>query len=166
MLLFLGFKNIFSREESLWCTQHLEKNNLEVLKRHRSNASDQQRIMADIYGSQNKVLQQDQLADAIDSVYFQAKLSSLEPVWNGIAPGFHRWFEKTRGAISMECLTLEARKKHGISTHFTTNALESMHRLQKKTLKEDDVSKQIVSVSESLRRWDQVIRKVQVTKSI
>ena len=50
--------------------------------------------MADIYGSQNKFLLQDGLADAIDSVDFQVKLSSLEPVWNGIAPGFHRWFEK------------------------------------------------------------------------
>ena len=94
MLLFLGFKNIFSREESLWCTQHLEKNNLEVLKRHRSNASDQQRIMADIYGSQNKGLLQDGLAEAIDSVDFQAKLLRLEPVWNEIASGFHRWFRK------------------------------------------------------------------------
>ena len=54
----------------------------------------------------------------------------------------------------MECLTLKAREKHGISTRFTTNGLESMHRLQKKkTLKEDNVLKEIVYVSESLRRW-------------
>ena len=132
MLLFLGFMNIFSRAESLWCTQHLEKNNLEELKCHCSNASDLQRIMADIYGSQNKVLLQNGLADAIDSVDFQAKLSRLEPVWNGIAPGFHRWFEKNCAVIFMEYLTLEAREKHGISTRFTTNLLESMHRLQKK----------------------------------
>ena len=153
MLLFLGFMNIFSRVESLCCTQHLEKNNLEKLKCHCSSASDQQRITADIYGSQNKVLLQDELADAIDSVDFQAKLSRLEPVWNGIAQGFHRWFEKNCAVIFMECLTLEAREKHGISTRFITNLLESMHRLQKNTLKEDDAPKEIVSVSEFLRRW-------------
>ena len=56
MLLFLGFKNIFSRTESLWCTQHLEKNNIEELKHNCSSASDHQRIIADICGSQNKVL--------------------------------------------------------------------------------------------------------------
>ena len=109
--------------------------------------------MADIYGSQNKVLLQDGLADAINSVDFQAKLSSLKPVWNGIVPGFHRWLEKNCAAIFMECLTLEAREKHGISTCFTTNVLEAMHCLQKKTLTEDDVPKEIVSISKSLRRW-------------
>ena len=83
MLLFLGFKN-----SSLWCAQHLEKNDLDELKCHCSNASDQQRIVADIYGSQNKVLLQDRLADVIDSVDFQAKLSSLKPVGIGIAPAF------------------------------------------------------------------------------
>ena len=135
MLLFLGFKNIFNRAESLWCTQHLEKNDLEELKCHCSNASDQQRIMADIYESQSKVLLLDGLADAIDSADFQAKLSRLELVWNGIAPGFYRWFEKNCAVIFMECLTLEAREKHGISTRFSTNSLESMHRLQKKDSK-------------------------------
>ena len=147
MLLFLGFKNIFSREESLWCTQHLEKNNLEVLKRHRSNASDQQRIMADIYGSQNKGLLQDGLAEAIDSVDFQAKLLRLEPVWNEIASGFHRWFRKTCAAIFMECLKLEAREKHGISTRFSMYALELMYRLQKKTLKTMMLPKKFILLS-------------------
>ena len=130
MLLFLGFKN-----SSLWCTQHLEKNDLDKLKCHCSNDSDQQRIVADIYGSQNKVLLQDRLADAIDSVDFQVKLSSLKPVGIGIAPGFHWWFEKNGAAIFMECLTLEATEKHRISTCFTTNGLEAMYRLQNKDSK-------------------------------
>ena len=61
MLLCLGFKKIFSTGEGLWCTQHLEKNDLEKLKCHCSNASDHQRMMADIYGSQKKVLLQEGL---------------------------------------------------------------------------------------------------------
>ena len=52
----------------------------------------------------------------------------------------------------MECLTLEVREKHEISTRFTANALGAMNRLKQKTLKEVDVPKEIISVSESLRR--------------
>ena len=65
----------------------------------------------------------------------------------------HRWFEKNCAAIFMKCLTLEAREKYGISTCFTVNALEAMYYLQKKTLKEDLVPKEIVSVPESMILW-------------
>ena len=45
--------------------------------------------MANIYGSQNKVLFQEGLADAIDKDDFKAKLASFKPACEVIAPGFH-----------------------------------------------------------------------------
>ena len=76
--------------------------------------------------------------------------SKLEPVWNAIAPGFHQCLYKNRATIFIKCLTLEAREKHLIFIRFTTNALENKHCLQKKVLKEDNIFKEIVSLSESL----------------
>ena len=48
--------------------------------------------MAHIYGSQNEVLLQEGVADAIDKDDFKAKLASLKLAWEVIAPGFHCWF--------------------------------------------------------------------------
>ena len=44
--------------------------------------------MVDIYGSQNEVLLQEGLEDAIDEDGFIAKLASLKPAWKVIAPGY------------------------------------------------------------------------------
>ena len=50
---FLGFTNIFPSTESMWCTQHLEKNDIEKLKEYCPCDADRKRIMADFYGTQN-----------------------------------------------------------------------------------------------------------------
>ena len=111
--------------------------------------------MADIYGSQNEVLLQEGqgLADAIDKDDFRGKLASLKPAWEVIAPGFHCWFQHNRSEIFIECLDLAAREKHSITQRFSTNALEAKHRLQKKTLNEEEVPKEIVAVTECLGKW-------------
>ena len=46
-----------------------------------------------------------------------------------------------------------SRKRHGISKRLTTNGLELKHQLQKKVLTDDEMPKQIVSVSQSLKKW-------------
>ena len=109
--------------------------------------------MADIYGSQNEVFFQEGLADAIDKDDFKAKLASLKSAWEVIAPGFHCWFQDNRSEIFIERLVLAAREKHSITQRFSTNALEAKHRLQKKTLNEKEVSKEIVAVTECLGKW-------------
>ena len=48
---------------------------------------------------------------------------------------------------------MAAREKHGISNRFTTNGLELKHRLQKKHLSENDVPKEITSVTKQLYEW-------------
>ena len=45
--------------------------------------------MADIYDSQNEVLLQEGLGGSIDKDDLKAKLASLKPAWEVIAPGFH-----------------------------------------------------------------------------
>ena len=109
--------------------------------------------MAGIYGSQNKVLLQEGLADAIDKDDFKAKLASLKPAWEVIGPGFHCWFQDNRSKIFIECLVLAAREKHCITQRFSTNALEAKHRLQKKTLNEEKNPKELVAVTECLGKW-------------
>ena len=74
--------------------------------------------MADIYGSQNEVFFQEGLADAIDKDDFKAKLASLKPAWEVIAPGFHCWFQDNRSEIFIECLVLVAREKHSTRNIF------------------------------------------------
>ena len=91
--------------------------------------------MVDIYGSQNEVLLPEGLADAIYKDDFKAKLASLKPAWEVIAPGFHCWFQ----TIFIDCLVLGAREKHSITQCFSANSPEAEHRLQKKTLNEEAV---------------------------
>lgn len=52
-----------------------------------------------------------------------------------------------------DCLILSSREKLGISKRFSTNGLESKHRLQKKLLREDKTPKEVVAVSETLKNW-------------
>ena len=49
-------------------------------------------------------------------------------------------------------MVLSSRERHGISKRFTTNGLELKHRVENKVLTEDKVPKQIVSVSQSLKK--------------
>jgi len=148
-----GFKDIFQSAESVWCTQHMETNDVSALKTFCLNTSNQQRIMADIYGSHTDVVLQEGLADALDEDDYDAKLKSLFGVWEDIAPGFWNWFDKNRSEIFKDCLVLSSRQRLGISKRFTTNGLEAKHRLQKKILKEENIAKEVVAVSETLNEW-------------
>jgi len=137
----------------MWCTQHLERNDIEQIKKHCSNDPNRRRIMADIYGTQNEVHLQDGLADSFDEKDFDARFESLKSIWEDMAPGFHQWFEKNRCKVFKDCLIMSARTRHEITQRFTTNGLEAKHRLQKKVLREDRVKKEVVSVSERLSGW-------------
>ena len=48
--------------------------------------------MADIYGSQNNVLLQTGVADAINKDDFMAKYDLLGQIWSNSVPGLHTWF--------------------------------------------------------------------------
>ena len=89
--------------------------------------------MVVIYGSQNDVLLQEGLADAIDKDGFITKLASLKPAWKVIAPGYFIVGSKIIvQKFSSNALT--AREKQSIKQRFSTNALDAKHRLQKKAL--------------------------------
>ena len=109
--------------------------------------------MADIYGTQNSLLLESGLADAENEEDFIVKLACLQAVWDNIAPGFHHLFKKWMSDIFIDCLILNSRGRHGISKLLTTNGLKLKHWLQEKVLTEDEVPKQIVSVSQSLKKW-------------
>ena len=79
-------------------------------------------------------------------------LACFKPVWEVIAPGFHCWFQDNSSEIFIECLVLAAWEQHSITQGFSTNALEAKHRLQKKTLNEEEVPKEIVAGTESLEK--------------
>ena len=108
--------------------------------------------MADIYCTQNSLLLENGLADAENEKDFTAKLTSLQAVSGNIAWGFHHLFKKWRSDIFIDCLVLSSRERHGISKPFTTNNSELKYWLQKKGLTEE-LPKQIVSVSQSLKKW-------------
>ena len=92
------------------------------------------------------------LADAENEEDLSVKLAGLQAVWDNIARGFDHWFKKRRSDIFLECSVLCSRECHIIRKRFTTNSLQLKHQLQKKVLTEDKVPKQIVSVSQSLKK--------------
>ena len=144
--------SIFLSVESMWCTQHLEKNGTEKLKEYCPCDADRERMMADIYDTQNSLLLENGLPDAENEEDFNVKLASFQAVWDNIAPGFQHLFKKWRSEdIFIDCLILGSRKRHGISKRLTTNGLELKHQLQKKVLTDDEMPKQIASVSQSLK---------------
>ena len=89
--------------------------------------------MVVIYGSQNDVLLQEGLADAIDKDGFITKLASLKPAWKVIAAGYFIVGSKII-AQKFSSNALTAREKQSIKQRFSTNALDAKHRLQKKAL--------------------------------
>ena len=85
-----GMTDIFRDADNVWCTQHSQERDALKPKSLRANERSRNRIMTDIYGSQDDVLLQNSLADADDSEDFQIKLASLETVWESLVPGFHK----------------------------------------------------------------------------
>lgn len=120
----------------------------------RINAStSQSRVMSDIYGRQDAVLLQNGLADAEDECDFDAKLESLKPVWEEIAPGFHHWFKSNRSKLFKDCLVLSARENLSIEGRFYMNGVKLKHKLQKKRMAKEDVPKEIAAVIAQLFTW-------------
>lgn len=111
--------------------------------------------MADIYGSQQGITFKEGLAGAVNADDLSGRIENLRPIWENLAPGFTDWFRKNRVEKFNECLVIEAREEHGIEKRYTTNALENQHRIEKKELKEDQIPKHMVAVSEKLGEWVQ-----------
>ena len=61
-----------------------------------------ERIMADIYESQNNVLLQTGLGDAINKDDFMAKCESLGQIWGNSVPGLHTWFKRKKASFFIE----------------------------------------------------------------
>ena len=55
--------------------------------------------------------------------------------------------------LFLDCLTLDARKNLGITERFYTNGLENQHKLQKRSIKEAGIHKEVVAVSKQLKEW-------------
>ena len=100
--------DVFRDAKKLWCTQHMQERDAHKLKTIGCNHRTQKRVMADIYGTQDDVLLQNDQADADENDY-DVKLASLKPVWDEIAPGFHQCFKNHKGKIFKDSLVLSAR---------------------------------------------------------
>ena len=141
--------DIFRDADNVWCTQLSQERDALKRKSLGANGRSRNRIMTDIYGSQDDVLLQNGLADSED---FQIKLANLKTAWESLVPWFHRWFTKHSSEQFKTCLVLSARQNLGITGRFYTNGSELKHRLQKKCLREDEIPKEVANVTSMLER--------------
>ena len=121
-------------------------------KKHASRTS-KERIMTDIYGSQVDSIQQSGLSDAMDKEEFKVKLDSPRESWDYLVPGFHEWFQKNHKKLFCNCLIISAREKLGMKGRFYNNGLELKHKLQKKQMAEENISKEVAAVTVKLQNW-------------
>ena len=149
----LGFRDVFTSSSSAWCTQHIKARNAEQLRIFGANKNDISKIMSDIYSAQSDIVLQNGLADAYDAEDFKMKLLSLEDIWKEAVPKFYDWFLKNRCDLFVDCLALDARKNLGITERFSTNGLENQDKLQKRSIKEAGIHKEVVAVSKQLKEW-------------
>ena len=113
-------------------TQHLQERDAHQLREMDANQKNRDRIMADIYGSQEGILLESGLVDSYDEAHFNAKLVSLAHIWDNLFPGFYKWFSKNCKVLLCKSFILSARQELGIEDRFYTNGLELKHKLQKK----------------------------------
>ena len=118
----------------MWCKQYRENNDAEKLCSLGVNAKDPSNIMADIYGSQNRILLQNKLAGTENANDFKTRLHSLQPAWDNIVPGVHHWVKEWRSEIFIECLILSTKESHRNTEHRTPST-------GKKMIAEDEVPK-------------------------
>lgn len=109
-----GLNDVLNAPNHLWCTQHLQEANTRKLRKLNVNNRTVDRIMADIYGTQNENVLEFGLADAEDENDLLVKLESLESTWESLVPSFYTWFKKYRFEVFVECLVLSARESKGI----------------------------------------------------
>ena len=108
--------------------------------------------MANIYGSQRGILLESRLVNSYDEADFNVKLVSLAHIWDNLVLGFHKWFSKNWKVLFCESVILSARQELGIEDRFYTNGLE-LKQLQKKKLREEEVSKEVAAVTLQLQEW-------------
>lgn len=149
-----GFSSVFDKPENVWCTQHFQERDSFKLTQLGANQRTKQHIMTDIYGSQVGNFVVFGLADAEDEIDLRSKFKSVAGIWDESVPGFSDYFRKQRLDKFIACLTIEARENLGLSGRYYNNALELMHKLQKKKLKEMEVKRDVRSVSEALEEWN------------
>ena len=118
-----------------------------------SGQCNSERIMADIYGSQNNVLLQTRLAESINKDDFMAKCDSLGQIWGNSVPGLHTWFQRKRASFFIESAIISARGNAGIESPFFTNGLQLKRRLQKNKLVESNIEKKVDPKNNLLQKW-------------
>ena len=139
--------------EKLWCTQHMmERDAYKLGKKHASRTS-KERIMMDIYGSQEDSILKSRLTDTMDEEDFQVKLDSLRESWYNLVPCFHEWFQKNCEKLFCNCLIMSAREKLGMKGRFYINGLELKHKLKKKQMAEESIPKEIAVETAKLQNW-------------
>ena len=72
-----GLTDFFKDSQKFWCPEHMQKKNRLKLQNMGAGQRNSDRIKAEIYGSQNNVLLQTGIADAINKDGFMAKFESL-----------------------------------------------------------------------------------------
>ena len=69
--------DVFKDSQKFWCPEHMQKKDKLKLQNMGAGQCNSDRIKAEIYGSQNNVLLQAGIADAINKDGFMAKFESL-----------------------------------------------------------------------------------------
>ena len=128
----IGFATAFPKSKHLWCTQHVQERTIEKLRKMKVEDTVKNKVMMDVYGSQDVYIFNPGLADADDDDDLQLQLQHLEESWEKDIPWFGTWFRKHQLKYFQACLTMSARESLGISGRFYNNNLENHHRLQKK----------------------------------
>ena len=116
-----GLCDVFNEAKRVWCTQHTQERDVHKLKTIGCTQRSQSRVMSDIYGTQDAVLLQNGLADK-DECDFDAKLESLKPVWEEIAPGFHHWFKSNKSKLFKIASFFLPEKISALKADFTRTA--------------------------------------------
>lgn len=73
----LGFKDLFKDAQHMWCTQHLQSRTSRKLKDMHVLQRLQNKIMADLYGTQEAFFEEQGLADPEDGDNFHSKVSFI-----------------------------------------------------------------------------------------
>ena len=125
--------DVFKDSQKVWCPEHMQKKDRVKLQNMCAGQRNSDRIKAEIYGSQNNVLFQTGLADAINKDDFMANLNhyarhkTTKDIIDVV--GCHRWFKRKRASLFIESVILSSRKNAGIEGQFYTKGLKLKHRL-------------------------------------
>ena len=154
-----GLKSIFNKSETLLCVQHIKDRDKLKLQELKASPQRIREILTDIYGCQVDSFFASGLVDSTDEAEFRARLMSLEEEWERKVPGFYTWFNKKRSATFIEQVIGEALDRLELCEKFTTNRLESFHRIQKLICNEEQCKGDSVAVLTQLQKWVEFFEK-------